>query len=257
MVFEPMHGHPRTTRQMEGRMTSRRLFLSGSAATLIAVPAVPLAQQALPLVRQPPQPLLSRELKRQLQDAVRTIVAEGRGEGARRAAVVLRLWVAHGSGQGYDAALRDGLAQAIRRRGRDTFLYGQPPHAKMRDEQKAFGLPPQLLAPHAPIDPALRGKTLDQLLREGLTPSLLRTADWFEVVGREMDRRFTQPIRLDDSINCAEMKYFKEALCDMAEAVCYYAMLFPSPLTGDACAVAAGACAGAVTAYWIFCGWRG
>ncbi len=239
-------------------MTSRRLFLTGSAATLIAVPAVPLAQQALPLGRLPaPSQVLSRELKRQLQAAVRSTITDGRGEGARRTAVVLRLWAAQGAAEGYDASLRDGLARAIRRRGRDTFLYGQPPHASMREEQKAYGLPEQLLSAHPPIDPALRSKTLDQLQREWLTPSLLRTADWLDAVGKQMDRRFTQPIRLDDSIDCAEMKYFKEALCDMAEAVCYYAMLFPSPLTADACAVAAGACAGAGSGYWIICGWRG
>jgi hypothetical protein len=237
-------------------MTSRRLFLSGSAATLIAVPAVPLAQQALPLVRQPPPQPLSRELKRELQGAVRTIFAEGRGEGARRTAVVLRLWAAHGLVQGYDAGIRDGLAKAIKRRGRDTFLYVQPPHAAMHAEKRAYGMPEHLLSSHPPVDPALRAKTLDLLLREGVTPSLLRTADWFDGVARQMDRQFTQPIRLDDSIDCAEMKYFKEALCDMMEAVCFYAALFPSPLTADACAVAAGACAGATATYWLICGWR-
>ena len=84
----------------------------------------------------------------------------------------------------------------------------------------------------------------------------MRTADWFDRVARQMDRQFTQPIRLDDSIDCAEMKYFKDALCDMAEAVCFYASLFPSPFTADACAVAGGACAGATVTYWIICGWR-
>lgn len=238
-------------------MTSRRLFLTGSAATLIAVPAVPLAQQALPPGRPPaPSQLLSRELKRQLQAAVRSTITDGRGEGARRTAVVLRLWAAQGVAEGYDASLRDGLARAIRRRGRDTFLYGQPPHAAMHAEKKAYGIPEHLLSAHLPVDPTVRAKTLDMLLREGVTPSLVRTADWFDRVARQMDRQFTQPIRLDDSIDCAEMKYFKDALCDMAEAVCFYASLFPSPFTADACAVAGGACAGATVTYWIICGWR-
>lgn len=238
-------------------MTSRRLFLSGSAATLIAVPAVPLAQQALPPMRAPAAPpLVTRELKRQLQASVKSIVTDGRGEGARRTALVLRLWVAHGLAQGYDASLRDGLARGIAQRGRDTFIYGQMPHATMRMEQRAYGLPDQLLSSHPPIDPKLRSKTLDMLLREGITPSLTRTADWFEAVGKHMDRQFTQPIRLDDSIDCHEMKYFKDALCDVSEAVCFYMTLFPSPFTADACAVAAGACAGAITTYWIICGWR-
>ena len=235
-------------------MTSRRLFISGSAASLLAVPALPFAQQVLPLA-QPPAPL-SRELKGQLQGAVKTILSEGRGEGARRVAVILRVWAAQGVAQGYDAHLRDGFARAIKRRGRDTFLYGQPPHAKMLEEQKAFGLPERLLGPHPPLNPVLRGKSLDLLLREGLTPSLARTADWFDAVAKQMDRQSTQPIRLDDSIDCAEMKYFKDALCDVSEAVCYYAALFPSPLTVDACAVAAGACAGAISVYWLICGWR-
>ena len=235
-------------------MTSRRLFISGSAASLLAVPALPFAQQALPLAQQPPP--LSRELKRQLQAAVKSIVAEGRGEGARRVAVLLRVWAAHGTAEGYDAHLRDGLARAIKRRGRDTFLYGQRSHEAMLEEQKAFGLPERLLGPHPPLDPILRGKTLDLLVREGVTPSLARTADWLDAVARQMDRQFTQPIRLDDSIDCHEMKYYKDALCDVAEAVCYYAGLFPTPLTVDACAVCAGACAGAITAYWTICGWR-
>lgn len=238
-------------------MTSRRLFLSGSAATLIAVPAVPLAQQVIPRVTTPAQPpLVARELKRQLQGSVRSMVTGGRGEGARRTALVLRLWVAHGLAQGYDASLREGLSRAIARRGRDTFLYGQVPHATMRMEQRSFGLPEQLLSSHPPVDPKLRAKTLDLLLREGITPSLTRTADWFETVGTHMDRQFTQPIRLDDSLDCAEMKYFKDALCDVSEAVCFYAGLFPSPVTADACAAAFGACAGAISVYWIICGWR-
>jgi hypothetical protein len=240
---------------MEGRMTSRRLFISGSAASLLAVPAIPFAQQALPLAKQPP-PAFSRELKRQLQGAVRTIAVEGRGEGARRVGIVLRLWAAYGQTQSYDTELRDGLARAIARRGRDSFLYGQPPHEKMREEQKAYGIPERLLPGHPPLDPVLRAKTLALLLKEGATPSLLRTADWFDAMGLRMDRVFTQPIRLDDYTTCEEAKGYKEALCDMASAVCYFAGLFPNPATLDACAVMGGACAGAQLAYWALCGWR-
>src|SRR5687768_2390469 len=88
----------------EGHMTSRRVFLSGSAASLLAVPALPFAQQALSIAPQSPPPL-ARELKRQLQRAVKAIADQGRGEGARRVAVVLRLWAAHGVVQGYDAQM--------------------------------------------------------------------------------------------------------------------------------------------------------
>ena len=132
----------------------------------------------------------------------------------------------------------------------------QDRHAAVHAWKKAYGMPEHLLSAHPPVDPAVRAKPLDMLLREGVTPSLVRTADWFDRVARQMDRQFTQPIRLDDATDCAEMKYFKDALCDTAEAVCYYAALFPTPLALDACAVCAGACAGAISAYWLSGGWR-
>jgi hypothetical protein len=234
-------------------MTSRRVFLSGSAASLLVVPVLPFAQETLKGAPRS-SPLVARELQRQLQAAVRTIAGQERGEGARRAAAVLRLWAAHGVAQDYDAQLRDGLARAIKRRGRDTFLYGRPPHHRMREEQKAFGIPDRLLAGHPQIRPELRAKNIDLVLKEGITPALLRSANAFDSLSLRMDRPVTQTVRADDVSDCDGIASWKEWLCDLAEVVCLYATSFPNPVSQDACAAVSGACAAAIVMYWAPCG---
>ena len=156
-------------------MTSRRVFLSGSAASLLAVPALPFAQQALSIA-QPPPSLLTRELHQQVRQGIRKLL-DGNGHGAPQLATTLRIYAAS------IPDLRGDLREVVRRRGRAAIM--RLPHDRKELEKLAdeLGLPRHYLPPHSAHGLAGREKALDRLLAEGHAPLMLRAAEEIELFG--------------------------------------------------------------------------
>ena len=161
-------------------MTSRRVFLSGSAASLLAVPALPfarqaLAQQALSRAPQPSSPL-TRELHRQVRQGIRKLL-DGNAHGAPQLAATLRIYAAS------IPDLRGDLREVVRRRGRAAIM--RLPHDRKEVEKLAdeLGLPRHYLPPHSAHGLAGREKALDRLLAEGHAPLMLRAAEEIELFG--------------------------------------------------------------------------
>jgi hypothetical protein len=201
------------------------MLLTGAAASaaLAFVPTV--------TAQRPPSPL-NRELRRQLKAAIGKI-NNGKGEGARQAASVVRMWAASLNGMDFD------LRPVIKQKGRNFLLYTATNHAEMQKLAEELGFPLQLLPPHAAPDPNRRERALRTILAEGFFPTIERAAQELEAKGEELDRRGASIRSISLLARACELP------CDAAESTgdamqLYCAAMFLFPALAPACELASG-----------------
>jgi hypothetical protein len=113
-----------------------------------------------------------------------------RGEDARAIAAQLRTAIVHTQQRGIDAPAKKALADLVRTRGRDAVLYLEidKPNAKARLKQYGIQADDRWFDTTG-VDYATRNRVLDEFLAGGLAGALARSADVFERLGAEIDRR--------------------------------------------------------------------
>jgi len=223
-------------------MASRRLFLgsvaaagvgAAGAATLLDFPAAAQNRSTSALIL---------ELHRQLKEGFEK-VQNGQSAGARQLATILRVYASTVD----DTLLRSTLSKTNRQR----LLTTEMNHNELTRQAEAFGLDPAMLAPHT-IDRAGREKALDQLLAEGLSPFMLRVADYTDTAAAKMEAMErsgrARPLRISlrrqmDCGSCSDEYGQVASAIQMAQVVCAAAFVFP-PLTE--------LCAAASLAYLVF-----
>ena len=224
-------------------MASRRLFLGSVAAAgagAIGVTAINFPAAAQPAADSSPIVL---ELRRQLKEAFEKM-RMGQSVGARQAATILRV----NASTVDDGLLRATLAKA----NRQQLLSTETNHEDLARQAKEFGLNPAMLPPHS-IDRVGREKALDQLFAEGLSPLMLRVADYTDTVAVKMETLErsgrARPLQIAlrrqtvDCGSCSDEQTQVASAMQAATVVCAAAIVFP-PL--------AELCAAASAAYLVF-----
>jgi hypothetical protein len=227
---------------MEDSMASRRLFLgsvaaagvgAAGAATLLDFPAAAQNRSTSALIV---------ELHRQLKEGFEK-VRNGQSAGARQLATILRVYASTVD----DTLLRTTLAKANRQR----LLTTEMNHKELARQAEAFGLDPAMLSPHT-LDRTGREKALDQLVAEGLSPFMLRVADYTDTAAAKMEAMErsgrARPLRISlrrqmDCGSCSDEQSQVAGAIQIAQVVCAAAIVFP-PL--------AELCAAASLAYLVF-----
>jgi hypothetical protein len=112
-----------------------------------------------------------------------------RGEHARRHALAVRMLATHGRETRLDDLVRESVRQLIRDRGREAILQAPVDHEKAVDELRAHGaVNPEELPDANRLTREQRLAALTGLLRDGITPFLMREADLIERAATELDR---------------------------------------------------------------------
>jgi hypothetical protein len=167
--------------------TSRRLFLGRTFAA-----AVPLAVGIPTLAPRPGAQAscascddpVAAEALRQLKAAIRGFAnRSATGEHGRQAAGALRIMVVHSRAQNADARFRRVANEEIRIYGRDNVLIRPFDQEQFASAAREFGVAPELRGTNM----SARRQALDSLLQGGVTPHLLRAAEFFEAAGATLD----------------------------------------------------------------------
>lgn len=218
---------------------SRRVFVGSLAGAGVgAVGATSLLE--FPVAAQPAAtaPLVS-EVHRQLKQAFAQM-RDGRSEGARQAATVLRL---------YASTLNDGqLQSSLRKADRRQLLLADGNHGELERTATELGIDPSMLPPHS-VDRVGREVALDRLITEGLSPLMLHVADYVDEVGDKMRRlelsgkarplqiALRQPVPSSSECgDCAREKEQLDAAMQTATIVCAAALAVP--LLAELCVAA-------------------
>ena len=229
-------------------MASRRVFLgsvaaagvgAAGAASLLDFPASAQNRSTSGLIV---------ELRRQLKEGMGKMQI-GQSDGARQLATVLRVYASTVD----NGLLRTTLAKANRQR----LLTTEMNHAELARQAEELGLNPSRLPPHS-LDRVGRETALDQLIAEGLSPTMLRVADYVDSVALQMETlerdgraralqvALRQPIpNSSDCGDCAREAEQVNAAVQIAQVTCAAAAAFP-PL--------AELCVAASLAYLTFVG---
>jgi hypothetical protein len=207
------------------------------ATSLLDIPVSAQRASAAPLIR---------EIRRQLKEAFARM-RDGRADGARQAATVLRL---------YASSVNDGdLRAALRRANRRQLLLTDMNHGELVREANELGIDPSRLPPHS-LDRVGREAALDRLISEGLSPFMRDVADYVDGVAAKMETlersgrakpmqvALRQPI--PDPVECGNCDNEKAQLdnaLQVATVVCAASMAIP---------VLAELCAAASLTYVVF-----
>jgi hypothetical protein len=227
---------------MEDPMASRRLFLGSVAAAGVGAAGAASFLEFPASAQNRSTSTLILELRRQLKEGFEKVHA-GRGDGARQLATILRVYASTVD----NGLLRTTLAKANRQR----LLTTEMNHAELVRQAEEFGLNPAMLPQHS-IDRAGRERALDQLVSEGLSPLMLRVADYTEAAAGKMEtlersgRARQLQIALRQQVDCGscsdEQSQVSNAI-QIAQVVCAGAIIFP---------FLAELCAAASAAYMVF-----
>ena len=218
---------------------SRRVFVGSVAAAGVGAAGTTSLLDFPVSAQRGAAPPLVREIRRQLKQAFGKM-RDGKGDGARQAATVLRL---------YASTVNDGQLQAtLRKANRQQILLAQVDHGEMVREAQELGINPTALPPHS-VDRVGREVALDRLIKEGLSPMMLHVADFIDVVGEKMEAlersgrarplqvALRQPIpNTNECYNCGQEKAWVENAEQMMLVACAVAIVFP--LFAEACAAA-------------------
>lgn len=132
-------------------------------------------------------------------------------EDGRTAAAILRTMKVSATQRSLDADVKRGVADVVRRRGRDAALYAQPDAAALRSELKRLGVDPGSIrfGSLGPPTDAVRRNALDGLSRNGITPRFDGIATHWQRLATDLDRRSgpgsLQRIHNGDSYECRWM----------------------------------------------------
>ena len=224
---------------------SRRVFVGSVAAAGVGA-AGAASVLDFPLSAQPVSAVpLTREIRRQLKEAFGKL-REGRADGARQLAAMLRVYASTVN----ESELRAALQNANRRQ----LLSREVNHDEMVRQARELGLDPARLPPHRLISYGERDEAVAQLLRDGLGASMRAAADLvdgvaekIEALPREQRGAFVQAIALQpipEPVDCGNCNTILSGL-DYAEkqmtVACALAGLFPLPPLVAACEAAISA----------------
>jgi hypothetical protein len=228
-------------------MMTRRMLLGSTAAAGAGAIAVTSFNVPAPVAAQTAgaNPALDAEIQRQLKDGFTKLLGNEKAKGAQQMATTFRFYATTIDDDQVRAMFREG----IRRKGRAAIILAPPiEHAEMERMGKALGIPSSQLPRHEAPDQIAREKALDLLLKEGLSPSLHRTADALEEMAVLLDatrRSRIQTVALMQATpgQCADVCSGAETQGQIAAAVCAFAgsvALVPGAgeLAGAACAAA-------------------
>jgi post-segregation antitoxin (ccd killing protein) len=222
---------------MEGSMASRRLFLGSVAAAGVgAAGAATLLE--FPASAQNRSSALILELRRQLKEGFEKMQM-GQSAGGRQLATILRV---------YASTVDDGLLRtSLAKLNRQQLLTTEMNHAELVRQAQELGLNASRLPAHS-LDRAGREKALDRVLAEGLSPMMLRVADYVDGVAVKMERLErdgrARPVQiaLSRQGGCGDCSAIEGAINDSEqwmEVICAAAVMLPY-LT-ELCAAACGA----------------
>ena len=213
-------------------MTSRRLFLGSVAAAGAGAVGVTTLDFSVPVSAQPAAAgPLNREIRKQLKEALGKL-QNGRSDGAKQAATIMRV---------YAATVDDGqLRAALRKTDRSKLLFTEMKHGELAKHAVALGINPAILPPHF-VDSVGREAALNRLQREGLSPLMRQLGDVLDDVavkiqkleasGRaEMMRiALRQPIPDEsDCGDCNQVKAQTEGAQFAFEVICAAMVAFPA-----------------------------
>jgi hypothetical protein len=224
---------------------SRRVFVGSVAAAGIGA-AGAASVLDFPVSAQPVSAVpLTREIRRQLKEAFGKL-REGRADGARQLAAMLRVYAS--------TVNESELRAALRKANRSELLSRDVNHDEMVRQARELGLDPARLPPHRFLSYGEREEAVAQLLRDGLGASMRAAADLvdgvaekIEALPREQRGAFVQAIALQpipEPVDCGNCDAVVQGL-DYAErqmtAACALAGLFPLPPLVAACEAAIAA----------------
>ena len=112
-------------------------------------------------------------------------------EDGRAAAAILRTMKVSAAQRSLDTEVKRGMADIVRRRGRDAALYAQPDAAALRNELKRLGVDPASIrfGSLGPPTDAVRRGALDGLSRNGITSRFEDIAKHWQRLSEDLDRR--------------------------------------------------------------------
>jgi len=183
-----------------------------------------------------------------------------RGEDARAIAAQLRTAVVHTQQRGMDEPAKRALSDLVRTRGRDAVLYLEVDKPKARARLKQYGIQAdEGWFDTTGLDYATRNRVLDEFLAAGLAGVLARTADVFDTLGAEIDRRGGEVRRVNLQLDpnflvgfCAQLQNEIFRLGMDAAFVCAASYFFP-PLAA-VCAMVEAAVGVDSLIYILVCG---
>ena len=158
-------------------MASRRIFLGTVAAAGVGAAGAASILEFPASAQNRSTSALMVELRRQLKEGMGKMQM-GQSGGAKQLATVLRIYASTVD----DTLLRSTLAKADRQR----LLTTEMNHGELARQAEELGLNPARLPPHS-LDRVGRETALDQLVAEGLSPMMLRVADFVESVAVKME----------------------------------------------------------------------
>jgi len=229
-------------------MASRRVFLGTVAAAGVGAAGAAAFLDFPASAQNRSTSALMVELRRQLKEGMGKMQV-GQSDGAKQLATVLRVYASTVD----NTLLRATLAKANRQR----LLTTEINHGELVRQAEELGLNPARLPPHS-LDRVGREAALDQLIAEGLSPMMLRVADYVDGVAVKMEAlerdghakrlqvALRQPIPgSSDCGDCAREADQVAGAVQMATVACAAAAAFP-PL--------AELCVAASLAYLTFIG---
>jgi hypothetical protein len=229
-------------------MASRRVFLGTVAAAGVGAAGAASFLDFPASAQNRSTSALILELHRQLKEGMGKMQS-GQSDGAKQLATVLRVYASTVD----NTLLRATLAKANRQR----LLTTEMNHGELARQAQELGLNPARLPPHS-LDRVGREAALDQLIAEGLSPMMLRVADYVDGVGATMEKlerdgrarplqvALRQPIpNSSDCGDCSREAEQVQGVLNIATVACAAAAAFP-PL--------AELCVAASLAYVSFAG---
>jgi hypothetical protein len=227
----------------EDSMASRRLFMGSLAAAGVGAAGAASLLDFPASAQDRSTSALILELHRQLKEGIGKI-QKGKSDGARQLATILRVYATTVD----NPLLRTTLAKANRQR----LLTTEMNHAELVRQAEAFGLDPTMLPPHS-IDRVGRETALDQLIAEGLSPHMLRVADYTDTVAGKMETLErsgrARPLQIAlrrqtvDCGGCSDEESQVANAIQIAQVVCAGSIIFP---------FLAELCAAASATYMVF-----
>jgi len=211
-------------------MASRRVFLGTVAAAGVGAAGTASLLEFPALAQNRSTSALMVELRRQLKEGMGKMQL-GQSDGAKQLATVLRVYASTVD----NTLVRTTLAKANRQR----LLTIEMNHGELARQAEELGINPSRLPPHA-LDRVGREAALDQLIAEGLSPMMLRVADYVDGVGAKMAQlerdgharplqvSLRQPIpSSSDCGDCAREADQVSGAVQMATVACAAAAAFP------------------------------
>ena len=112
------------------------------------------------------------------------------GEDSRTVAETLRTLTIYAPQIALDEQVRQGVAAAVQRQGREAVLYAEPDMTAMRDELAHLGVAPGSIefGKFGPPDDTVRRKVLDELLSAGVSPRFIALSTVFDELATARDR---------------------------------------------------------------------